>query len=82
MICSRTGATAWQGPHHSAQKSTRTGTPASSSRSKDASVALTSQGSNVRQRPQRGIRFPESAASRFFAPHAGQATIGLLMASS
>src|SRR3954464_9464311 len=26
-IRSRTGATAWQGPHHSAQKSTRTGSP-------------------------------------------------------
>src|SRR3954449_11633726 len=26
-IFSRTGATAWQGPHHSAQKSTSTGSP-------------------------------------------------------
>ena len=54
---SRTGASAWQGPHHSAQKSTTTGSSrerSSTASSKVCSVTSIAAGQRSRSRPCRG----------------------------
>ena len=70
----RTGSTIRQGPHHGAQKSTRTGTLASVSAAKLPSSAGTTQGRGALHLAQRGV--PRATGPiRFFAPHEGQARI-------
>jgi hypothetical protein len=69
-------AAMWQGPHHSAQKSTSTGTRASRviSSKADASTSMGSaDGDRVAlQEPQRPVSDRCLADTRFFVPQAGQ----------
>ena len=68
------GPTSRQGPHQGAQKSTSTGTLASSACSKARSSTSTIQRRGVLQTPQRTTPFPLSGI-RFVLPQAGQATL-------
>jgi len=77
---STTGATARQGPHQGAQKSTRTGMAASRSSAKLVSVPVTSHGSGALHLPQRGTLPAGAVARRFFASQAGQMAMSPLMA--
>jgi len=78
--CSRTGSTIRQGPHHGAQKSTRTGTLACVSAAKLDSLAGTIHGSGDLQREQRGV--PRGTGpTRFFTPQDAQEMIDAISAS-
>src|SRR3954449_5662351 len=71
---STAGETIRHGPHHGAQKSTRTGTDATISSSKPAASVSTIHGRTVLHTLQRGTP-ADVARTRFFVPQLGHVTI-------
>ena len=66
------------GPHHAAQKSTRTGSDESTALSKEAASASTIQGRAVWQKPQRGTPCPPGG-TRLRLPQFVQAIVAALV---